>query len=586
MAKVKINNKEVVFEGEETILKLAIKNDIDIPSLCFLEDCGNRGRCGVCLIEIEGKEGLQRACITNAEDGMVVTSESEKVKEEVKKTISNLLDTHDFKCGSCKRKVNCELLKLIIKTKAKANKPFIVEDKTLFMDERSKSLVIDRSRCVKCGRCVSTCRVKTTTESILFHSQKDGNIIVGPKELKCFDDTSCLLCGQCLISCPVDALQEKSHLERVETALNNPDKHVVISAMAPSVRTGIGELFGMGYGVDVTKKIYTALRKCGFRKVFDINFAADVTIMEEGTELIERIKTGGPFPMFTSCCPGWIRLVEYYYPELLNNISSSKSPQQIFGAASKTYYPYLEKIDPKDVFTVTVMPCIAKKYESERAEMENDDIRNIDAVLTARELVQLIKRRKIDFENLEDSEVDPAMGEYTGAGVLFGATGGVMEAALRTTADILEKRDLKDIEYTEVRGLQGIKEATVEINGEKIKVAVINGASNLFEFMEAGKINEGYHFIEVMACSGGCVNGGGQPHVNAKDRSRIDIRKIRASILYDQDANKTPKRKAHENEAVLKMYENFIGKPGEGKAHELFHTTYKQRGNYDKTKEN
>jgi len=567
-----IDGMEIEINEEKNILKLAKENGIDIPALCFLEDCNNIGQCGVCVVEIEGQERLARACCIKAKAGMVINTKSERVQEEVKSTVSKLLDKHEFKCGPCKRRENCEFLKLVIKTKARASKPFIVEDKSKYVDDRSKSIVLDRSKCVTCGRCVAACRTKTGTKSITFQ-KVDGERIVGPEELKCFDDTNCLLCGQCVAACPVDALSEKSHTDRVKEALEDPEKHVIV-AMAPSVRTAMGELFKMGYGVDVTGKLYTALRKIGFDKIFDINFGADMTIMEEATELIQRVKGNGPFPMFTSCCPAWVRQVENYYPELLGNLSSAKSPQQIFGAASKTYYPAISDIDPAKVFTVTIMPCTAKKFEADREEMQNNGLRNIDAVITTRELAKMIKDLKIDFANLEDSEADPAMGEYTGAGAIFGATGGVMEAALRTAKDFLEGEYLGNIEYKEVRGLKGIKEATVEIAGQNYNVAVVNGASNLFEFINSGMINsKEYHLVEVMACPGGCVNGGGQPHVSAADREKIDIRTVRASVLYNQDKNLS-KRKSHDNVALKKMYETYMGEPGHGKAHELLHIKY------------
>ncbi|WP_411169349.1 ferredoxin hydrogenase [Clostridium sp. MB05] len=574
MKNITINGNKIVVNEDKSIIKIAKDNGIDIPALCFLEDCSNVGQCGVCLVEVEGQEELVKACCVIPEDGMVINTNTERVQEEVKKTVSSLLDKHEFKCGPCKRRENCEFLKLVIKTKARASKPFIVADKSEYVDDRSKSIVLDRTKCVTCGRCVAACKTKTGTESIKF-IEVDGEKIVGPENLKCFDDTNCLLCGQCVVACPVDALSEKSHMDRVKEALADEEKHVIV-AMAPSVRTSMGELFKMGYGVDVTGKIYTALRQLGFDKIFDINFGADMTIMEEATELVQRIKKGGPFPMFTSCCPAWVRQVENYYPEFIGNLSSAKSPQQIFGAASKTYYPQVADIDPKRVFTVTIMPCTAKKYEADRPEMENEDLRNIDAVITTRELAKMIKDAKIDFAKLEDSEVDPAMGEYTGAGAIFGATGGVMEAALRSAKDFVEGKDLENIEYEQVRGLAGIKEATVEIGGQGYNVAVINGSSNVFEFMKSGKINDKkYHFIEVMACPGGCVNGGGQPHVNASDRLDMDIRSIRASVLYNQDKN-LKKRKSHENGSLNKMYETYMGEPGTGKAHELLHIKYKK----------
>ena len=574
MKNITINGKEVLVSNEDNLIKVAKENGIDIPSLCFLEDCGSVGQCGVCLVEIEGQDDLVKACCLIPEDGMIINTNTERVQEAIKTRVSALLDKHEFKCGPCKRRENCEFLKLVIKTRSKATKPFVIADKSEYVDDRSKSIVIDRTKCVTCGRCVAACKTKTGTESIKF-IEVNGENIIGPDNLKCFDETNCLLCGQCVAACPVDALSEKSHMDRVKDALENEEKHVIV-AMAPSVRTAMGELFKMGYGVDVTGKIYTALRQLGFDKIFDINFGADMTIMEEATELVERIKTGGPFPMFTSCCPAWVRQVENYYPNLLGNLSTAKSPQQIFGTASKTYYPTTVDIDPKNVFTVTIMPCTAKKYEADRPEMENEGLRNIDAVITTRELAKMIKDAKIDFAKLEDSEADPAMGEYTGAGAIFGATGGVMEAALRSAKDFVEGKDLENIEYEQVRGLAGIKEATVEIGGENYNVAVINGSASLFDFINSGKMDEKqYHLIEVMACPGGCVNGGGQPHVNALDRLNMDIRSVRASVLYNQDKN-LKKRKSHENVALNKMYDTYMGKPGHGKAHELLHMSYKK----------
>ncbi len=574
MINLVIDEKEIQVEEGKTVLKAALENDIDIPTLCYLNECGNVGKCGVCAVEIEGKNNLALACITKAEEGMVVHTNSEKVQERVRTRISTLLDKHEFKCGPCPRRENCEFLKLVIKTKAKASKPFVVEDKEKYVDSRSSAIMIDRSKCVLCGRCVAACKEFTNTCSIQF-IKKDGQRAVGTVDDKCFDESTCLLCGQCVAACPVGALTEKPHIDRVKAAIEDPKKHVIV-AMAPAVRTSLGELFNMGYGQDVTGKIYTALRMLGFDKIFDINFGADMTIMEEATELLQRIKAGGPFPMFTSCCPAWVRQVQNYFPEFLDNLSSAKSPQQIFGTASKTYYPSIEGIDPKEVFTVTVMPCNDKKYEAELPGMETDGIRNIDASITTRELAKMIKDAKIKFATLEDSTADPAMGEYTGAGAIFGATGGVMEAALRTAKDFCEGKDLEEIEYKEVRGLKGIKEATVNIDGNEYNVAVINGASNVFKFMESEKLKEKqYHFIEVMACPGGCVNGGGQPHVSAKEKDKIDIKTVRASVLYNQDKN-LEKRKSHKNEAIIKMYDEYMGKPGEGLAHKLLHYKYKK----------
>ena len=572
MINITINENEYQVSEGSTILEAIRSNGMDITTLCYLKECLNVGKCGVCAVEVEGKNNLVLACLTKVEEGMVIKTDTEKVQERVKTRVSALLNKHEFKCGACPRRENCELLKLVIKTKAKAATPFVVPDKTEYIDNRSKSIMIDRSKCVLCGRCVAACSSKTGTNSLKI-ANVDGKRIVTTGCDEWLDNTNCLLCGQCVVACPVAALQEVPHINRVKAALADPEKHVIV-AMAPAVRTSMGELFKMGYGVDVTGKIYTALRQLGFDKIFDINFGADMTIMEEATELLERIKNNGPFPMFTSCCPGWVRQAENYYPQLLGNLSSAKSPQQIFGSATKTYYPEISGIDPKNVFIVTVMPCTAKKYEADRPEMELDGIREIDATITTRELAKLIKDAKINFAQLEDGEADPAMGEYTGAGTIFGATGGVMEAAIRSAKEFAEKKELENVDYVEVRGLKGVKEATIEIAGNEYNVAVINGSKNLAEFINSGKIDEKqYHFIEVMACPGGCVNGGGQPHVNNLEIERNDIKTVRASVLYNQDKN-LEKRKSHENTAIKKMYETYMGEPGKGLAHKLLHRKY------------
>lgn len=573
MINVIINDKKISTKENKSILRVARENGIKIQTLCFLEDCLNVNKCGTCLVEIKGKNELVNSCSTIVEDNMVIYTNSEKVNEGIKENLSKILDSHNFTCGKCKRRESCELLPLVIKFKARAKTPFIVKDHESFIDSRSSSIVLDRSRCIKCGRCVATCKEKVGTNSIIFHDV-NGEIVVGPQDLECFDDTNCILCGQCVNACPVDALYEKSHIGRVKNALEDPEMHVIV-AMAPSVRASLGELFKMNYGVDVTNKIYTALRTIGFDKVFDLNFGADLTIMEEATEFVNRIKNNDSnFPMFTSCCPGWVRLAENFFPEILGNLSSTKSPQQIFGAASKSYYPEISNLDPKKVFTVTIMPCIAKKFEADRPEMVNNGIKNIDAVITTREFGMMLKELKIDFPSLEDSEMDECMGLYSGAGAIFGVTGGVMEAALRTAKDLLEEKDLEKIEYKDVRGFDGIKEATVEINNKKYNIAVVNGAINFFKMKEEGLIDKKqYHFIEVMSCSGGCINGGGQPRVAPEESEQIDFKSLRGNILYQQD--KVLKyRKSHQNPAIIKMYETFMGTPGEGISHEILHQKY------------
>lgn len=622
---IKIDGQEFSFDpnnAEKSIVEFAHENNIEIPTLCFLKDCANIGKCGLCSVIVNDKKSL--ACRVNIEDGMeIITANSESeagesIKAAINARVSKMLETHDFACGKCSRKDSCEFLDLVKFSKARAAQRYAPtpEEYSQKVDTRSSSLVIDRNKCVTCSRCQATCAFKTSTESIKVGKLPEnigngrGVCPVFEDELtdKSFDETKCLLCGQCLLSCPVAALNEKSHIERVEEALQDDSKHVVF-AMAPAVRTSLGESFGMDLGTDVTGKIYTACRDLGANKVFDINFAADVTILEEGTELLQRLGLveGGhskTLPMFTSCCPGWMRLVDKHAPELIPHISSTKSPQQIFGAAAKTYYPQTEGLNPEDIFVVTIMPCIAKKYESEREDgmfgaSGNKNIPDIDAVLTTRELAQMIKKNKIDFANLEDSEADQAMGEYTGAGTIFGVSGGVMEAALRTAADLVSGKSIESVDYEAVAGFNGVREATIQIpepsGGEiELHVAVVNGAANFFKLQSEGSLDK-YHFIEVMACPGGCINGGGQPHVSSHEKLNYAKTKSgeivnghfagtgdalpeyifkRASVLrkQDEDGNYTDKkRKSHENQAVLKMYQHFDVKPGEKIAHDLFH---------------
>lgn len=569
-----INNKKILADSDKTVLQVARENNIEIDTLCFVKDCIGTQECGICRIEDLDSHTLIRACATLVKDGMRLNTASKLVQISKQQRVTELLNNHNFKCGTCKRVSNCEFLDLVKKTGAKITEKNSFDTEEFKIDDRSKSIVLDRSKCLKCGRCVSACKGKIGT-GIMQFTQVDGKVIVGPENLRCFDDTNCLLCGQCINACPVGALSEKSHLDRVIDALNDSSKHVII-AMAPSIRTSLGELFKEEIGVDVTKKIYSALRSIGFKKVFDVNFAADTTIIEEGTELIERVKVGGPFPMFTSCCPGWIRLVENYKPEFIKNLSTTKSPQQIFGAASKNYYPAMEKIDPKSVFTISIMPCVAKKFESERDEMETHSLRDIDAVLTTRELAELIKKYKVDFSDLKPSEVDPMMGEYTGAGTIFGVTGGVMEAAIRSVKDILENSSYETIDFKEVRGFEGIKEASVTIAGTTYNIAVVSGGNNIFKFFNENLATKNnYHFVEFMACPGGCINGGGQPHIKASIKDRVDYKELRGDVLYSQDEN-AKLRKSHKNPAVLAMYENYISKEKD-LHHHLFHTTYVNR---------
>ncbi|MDR1447725.1 MAG: [FeFe] hydrogenase, group A [Candidatus Ancillula sp.] len=628
---VSINGKQYEFnEDEISVVEFAAKNEVDIPTLCFLKKCSNIGKCGLCTVLVNGKKTL--ACKKTVVDGDEIVTTNPELDEALKTRVSKLLDNHEFTCGKCVRKTNCEFLQLVVKTRARANTPYkpTEVEKNARVDSRSQSLVLDRNKCVLCSRCVATCAFATKTGSIgigkvpaldadgheitirAVRPQKteildDGKTAISAENL-CFDETNCLLCGQCLLNCPVAALKEKSHIEQVEEALADPKKHVIV-ALAPAIRTALGEEFGLPIGTDVTGKIYTAIHDLGANKVFDIGFAADVTIVEEGVELLKRLgfnpvfdTASGSFrvegsktdpesdklPMFTSCCPGWVRQARNYFPNLVDNLSSAKSPQQIFGALSKVYYPELEKVDAKSVYMVTIMPCIAKKAEAQIHEFTQNGLREIDAVLTTREFAQLIKKKKIKFTELEDSNADAPMGEYSGAGVIFGATGGVMEAAIRSAKAIVDGTDEAHttLDYCEIRGLQGVKSAQVKIGGVEISVAVVNGAANFFEFQQRPEFND-YHFVEVMACSGGCVNGGGQPIISAKDQLKyisgdelapdLDIRKLRAKVLYNQDKHQlvAKHRMSHENEAVLAMYKTLGESLGTENIHKMLHYHYK-----------
>lgn len=574
-----LNGNLIKANPSETVLDVAKQHNVFIPTLCYLKDALNLGRCGICLVEIEynGELTIKRACCTKIKNGMKISTSSKNVIKAIKSKLSDILSNHDFRCSKCTRKSDCELFKLVLKyktgPKTRYNLDIITEPN--YLDERSSSIIINRHRCIQCGRCSSTCRTKTLTSSILL-KKENNKFTLKTNDNKCMDDTNCLLCGQCVSVCPVGALTEKSHTDKVISAIQDPKKHVIV-AIAPSVRASIGEAFDMGYGIDVTGKLYTSLRKLGFDKIFDLNFGADLTIMEEASEFIHRLHNSGPFPMFTSCCPGWIRQAEHYFKELLPNLSSTKSPQQIFGAATKTYYPHIMNLNPSDIFTVTIMPCTAKKFESQRSGMSTNGLNDIDAVLTANELIKLLKDNKIDFKTLEDSICDPFMAEYSGAGAIFGSTGGVMEAALRTTKDLLENKSFQKINYNSVRGFDGIKESTVSVNGINLNIAVINGSSNMFKFIKSDALHKKqYHFIEVMCCEGGCINGGGHPHVSSHDRETIDYKILRSSVLYKQDIHLS-KRKSHENKSLIEMYKNYIGKPGNTFAHKLFHIFYNKK---------
>lgn len=578
MVKVIINGAEVEVSSDLSVLDAARQVGINIPTLCFLKDINEVGACRVCMVEVEGARTLQASCVLPVREGMVIKTNTKRVREAVKSTVELILANHNRECLSCNRNTNCELQTLSEELGLK-DVTYEREMRKSVVDDLSPSIVRDPSKCILCGRCVNVCK-KTQQVGILDFTNRGFQTSVGPAFGKSLKDVPCIYCGQCINICPVGALTEKSDIERVWDALEDPDMYV-IAQTAPAVRAALGEEFGLPIGTRVTGKMAAALRRLGFNNVFDTNFAADLTIMEEGSELLHRIQNGGKLPMITSCSPGWIRFCEFYYPEFLENLSSCKSPHQMMGALLKSYYAEKMGIDPAKMFVVSIMPCVSKKSEAARPEMEVDGLRDVDAVLTTRELGKLIKQARIDFNRLPDENFDPTlMGEYSGAGVIFGATGGVMEAALRTVADILTNGDISDIEYQTVRGIEGVKEATVEVGGLAVKVAIAHGTGNAKHLLEMVKSGEAdYHFIEVMGCEGGCVNGGGQPHVSAQIKMDMDVRTERAKALYEEDLI-MPIRKSHKNSQVAKLYEDFLGKPLGHKSHELLHTHYHKRDKY------
>ena len=576
---IKINGMPLSVPAGSTILQAAKSAGIDIPTLCYLKDLNEIGACRMCVVEVKGARSLVASCVYPVNEGMEVFTNTPKVIESRKMTLEMLLSVHNKSCLTCKRSGTCELQALC--------QELGVEDSTSYegampdslYDDSTYHLVRDNSKCILCRRCVAACANQHV--AVIGPNSRGFDTHIGCMFEQPLANVACVSCGQCIVACPTGALTEKDQCADVLAVLNDPTKYVVVQT-APSIRATLGECFGMPVGTNVEGKMVAALRRLGFRKVFDTDFGADLTIMEEANEFIERVQNGGTLPMITSCSPGWVKFCEYYFPELLPNVSSCKSPQQMTGAMIKTWFAEKEGLDPKDIVVVSVMPCTAKKFEIHRDDMDaaGEDIPDTDIVLTTRELGRLIKLCRIDFASLPDEKFDPTMGESTGAAVIFGSTGGVMEAALRTAADTLEGRSVDHIEYEEVRGGAGFKEAVYKIAGMDVKVAVVSGLNNANELLTRVKNGEGgYHFIEIMCCPGGCVNGGGQPIQSSSVRNFTDLRAARAQALYTQDQN-MPLRKSHENPLIKKAYDEFLGKPGSHKAHEILHTTYVARSRY------
>jgi len=576
VVKLKINNTSVEVPESYSVLDAARQAGFDVPTLCFMKETNEVGACRVCMVEIEGQSKLQASCVTTAKEGMVVKTNTKRVRDRVRTNVELLLENHNRECTTCVRSGNCELLVLADNLDI-PDLEFQGAKRKRYYDDFSPSIVRDSSKCILCGKCVSVCK-KVQGIGILGFQNRGFESNVGPAFQHKMNDTQCVFCGQCVNVCPVGALTEKTDIPRVWDALEDPKVHVVVQT-APAVRAALGEEFGNPIGTRVTGKMVASLRRLGFDNVFDTNFAADLTIMEEGFELLDRIQNNGVLPMITSCSPGWIRYCEFNHHDFLPNLSTCKSPHQMFGALTKTYYAEKQNIDPRKMFVVSVMPCISKKSEAARPEMEQEGLRDVDAVITTRELAKMIKQAGISFNTLPDESFDKILGEYTGAGVIFGATGGVMEAAIRTVADVLTGEDLESIEYHGVRGTDQIKEATVNLGGIDVKVAVVHGTKTAGELMELIRKGEKeYHFIEVMGCPGGCVNGGGQPQVHQKIRDTVDLKVERAKALYEEDVI-LDVRKSHKNLEVQKLYDEFLGKPNSHKSHHLLHTHYTKRHN-------
>lgn len=577
MVNIKINNMPLSVPKGISILEAARMAGIEIPTLCYLKKINEIGACRICMVEVKGARSLVTACVYPVNEGMEIFTNTERIRKSRKTTLELILSTHDRKCLSCVRSGTCELQQLC--------KEFGVDDEGRFdganpvheYDDSAIHMIRDNGKCILCRRCVAACQAQHI--SVIGANARGFDTHIGSAFERPLDSVACVSCGQCIVNCPTGAIYEKDDTAKVLEAINDPEKFVVVHT-APSIRVTLGECFGMHIGTNVQGKMVAALRRLGFDKVFDTDFGADLTIVEEANEFLGRVQNGGVLPMITSCSPGWIKYCEHYYPDMLDHLSTCKSPQQMSGAIIKTWYAEKMGIDPKDIVVVGIMPCTAKKFETKRDDQAASGYPDVDYSLTTRELGRMIESAGIYFKHLPDEEFDNPLGDSTGAAVIFGATGGVMEAALRTAVEKLSGEELKSLDFTEVRGTDGIKEASYTVNGMEVKVCVVSGLANANTIME--KVKNGtadYHFIEIMGCPGGCVNGGGQPIQHAVVRNFVDLRARRAAALYEADKD-MPLRKSHESEAVKRLYAEFLGEPGSHKAHEVLHTSYVARPKY------
>ncbi len=578
MVNVTVNGIAVSVPKGSTILEAAREAGVEIPTLCFMKDINEIGACRICMVEATGARGLVTACVYPVAEGMEIRTNTEKVQRARKTTLELMLSTHEKKCLSCVRSTNCELQKLCRDYGVEDSGRFDGFRPTYELDNSTPHLIRDNNKCILCRRCVAACQQQFV--SVIGANDRGIDTHIGTPFEKKLAEVPCISCGQCTVVCPTGALVEKDDTDKVWEALADPSKHVVVQT-APSIRATLGECFGMPIGTNVEGKMVAALRRLGFDRVFDTDFSADLTIVEEAAELVHRMQNGGTLPMITSCSPGWVKFAEYYYPEMLGHLSTCKSPQQMAGAVFKTYYAQKMGIDPADIVSVSIMPCTAKKFEVGREDQSAAGVPDVDIALTTRELSRMIERAGIQFTRLPDEEFDAPLGDDTGAAVIFGATGGVMEAALRTANDWLTGKDNTEVDFHAVRGTAGLKEATVDISGAKVKVAVASGAAAAKVVMDRIKSGEAdWTFVEIMGCPGGCVNGGGQPIQPMSVRSTVDLKAERAKVLYDQDAS-MPLRKSHESPVIKMLYEEFFtdGFGGE-KAHHALHTSYIPRSKY------